>query len=104
MYRYYPLSNGVDYFFKINYSRYALEALTKQSRRLFRVEVTHLYHFIDDNWMCIAKKGIFQFNKESKLFEKCFDIEKGSRPLNFCQTEDGIIYSESTFITLNVNQ
>ena len=62
------------------------------TRRLFRAEIRSLYHFQNDTWMCIAKKGIFRYNVESKLFEKCCDIEKGSRPMNLCQADDGTIY------------
>lgn len=62
------------------------------SRRLLRAEITHMYHFQNDTWMCIAKKGLFRYNKETILFEKCCDIEKGSRPMNLCQGNDGTIY------------
>ncbi len=70
----------------------ALLSHFKLTRRLFRAEITHLYHFQNDTWMCIAKKALFRYNKESKLFEKCCDIEKGSRPMNLCQANDGTIY------------
>ena len=62
------------------------------SRRLFRAEITHLYHFQNDTWMCIAKKGIFKYKKENNRFEKICSIEKGSRPMNLCQVHDGTIY------------
>ena len=61
-------------------------------RRLLRAEITHIYHFQNDIWMCIAKRGLFRYNKETKLFEKCCSIEKGSRPMNLCQGNDGTIY------------
>ena len=44
------------------------------TRRLFRAEITHLYHFQNDTWMCIAKNGIFKYNNKNLLFEKCCDI------------------------------
>ena len=62
------------------------------TRRLFRAEITHLYHFQHDNWMCIAKKALFRYNSGSGLFEKCHVIEKGARPMNLCQGNDGTIY------------
>lgn len=62
------------------------------TRRLFRAEIRNLYHFQNDTWMCIAKKAIFRYNPTSKLFEKCCDIEKGSRPMCLCQANDGTIY------------
>ena len=42
--------------------------------------------------MCIAKKALFKLNKSSGIFEKCHDIEKGSRPMNLCQAQNGTIY------------
>jgi len=42
--------------------------------------------------MCIAKKAIFKYNSTSGFFEKCCNIEKGSRPMNLCQGGDGTIY------------
>lgn len=72
--------------------KYTLLSYFKLTHRLFRAEISHLYHFQNDNWMCIAKKGIFRFNKVSKIFEKCCNIERGSRPMNLCQATDGTIY------------
>lgn len=70
----------------------AIFSTNRITRRLFRSEITHLYHFRDDNWMCIAKKALFRYSKKKKLFEKCCEIEKGSRPMNLCQAQDGTIY------------
>ena len=71
------------------YSKWSHFRLT---RRLFRAEITHLYHFRNDTLMCIAKKGIFRLDPAKGVFEKCCHIEKGSRPLNLCQADDGTIY------------
>ncbi len=62
------------------------------TRRLFRAEIRSLYHLQNNDWICIAKKGLFRYNKKNNLFEKCCDIEKGSRPMNLCQGNDGTIY------------
>lgn len=70
----------------------SLLAVSKLTRRFFRAEITHLYHFQNDNWICIAKKALFKYNNKSGLFEKCHTIEKGSRPMNLCQGHDGTIY------------
>lgn len=67
-------------------------ASNKLTRRLFRAEIRALYQFRNDTWMCIAKKGIFRYNKKANCFEKCCKIEKGSRPMNLCQGNDGTIY------------
>lgn len=89
---YYPNIQKLELFSEINDNKNKFLSKNHITRRLFRAEITHLYHFQYDTWMCIAKKGIFRYNKDSKLFEKCCDIEKGSRPMNLCQGSDGTIY------------
>lgn len=90
---YYNLeANKLDYFSRLADEKNGSLSFCRLLRRLFRAEITHLYHFQNDTWMCIAKKGLFRYNKESGLFEKCCDIEKGSRPMNLCQAQDGTIY------------
>lgn len=89
---FFPSTGKVKYFSRLSDGLNNFFAAFKYTRRLFRAEITHLYHFQDDTWMCIAKKGIFRYNKDSKLFEKCCNIEKGSRPMNLCQGGDGTIY------------
>lgn len=84
--------NECHYFSKLQDVKNSILSSFFLSRRLFRAEITHLYHFQHDTWMCIAKKALFRFNKETGLFEKCHDIEKGSRPMNLCQGDDGTIY------------
>lgn len=92
IYYYYPEQERLAYFSRLDDRKNGIWSRFKLTRRLFRAEITHLYHFQNDTWMCIAKKGIFRYNKDSKLFEKCCDIEKGSRPMNLCQSNDGTIY------------
>ena len=92
LYFFSPETGKTKYFSRLVDGKKGLLAAFKLTRRLFRSEITHLYHFQNDTWMCIAKKGVFRYNKELKLFEKCCDIEKGSRPMNLCQGGDGTIY------------
>lgn len=92
LYYYYPGTEKLVYFSRLEDNENTWKSSFFLTRRLFRAEITHLYHFQRDMWMCIAKKGIFRYNDESKLFEKCCDIEKGSRPMNLCQAKDGTIY------------
>lgn len=92
LYKYNPSTGKKTYFSRLIDGKNGLYSSCRLTRRLFRAEITHLYHFQNDTWMCIAKKGIFRYNKDSKLFEKCCDIEKGSRPMNLCQGSDGTIY------------
>lgn len=92
LYCYNPLSEKKKFFSRLKDGKYAFLSSFRLTRRLFRAEITHLYHFQNDNWMCIAKKALFKLNKRNGLFEKCHDIEKGSRPMNLCQSDDGTIY------------
>ncbi len=86
------LTKEKSIFSKLDDKQNSILASIPITRRLFRAEIRSLYHFQNDTWMCIAKKGLFRYNQESKLFEKCCDIEKGSRPMNLCQGNDGTIY------------
>jgi hypothetical protein len=92
IYKYYPESGKLEYFSRIVDGNNTFKSMFFLTRRLFRAEITHLYHFQNNTLMCIAKKGIFRYDDESKLFEKCCDIEKGSKPMNLCQAKDGTIY------------
>lgn len=92
LYKFFPKENKLVYFSRVADSKYSTFSFFKRASRLLRAEITRLYHFQNDTWMCIAKKGIFRYNSASKLFEKCCHIEKGSRPMNLCQTKDGAIY------------
>lgn len=92
LFKYNVVTGKRIYFSRLMDGKNNLYASFKLTRRLFRAEITHLYHFQHDNWMCIAKKGIFHYNKETDLFEKCCDIERGARPMNLCQSNDGTIY------------
>ena len=92
LYHYNPQTGKKQCFSRLDDRKNSLLSACCLSRRLFRAEITHLYHFQNDTWMCIAKKALFRYNPESKLFEKCCDIEKGSRPMNLCQAKDGSIY------------
>ncbi len=92
LFKYAPVTNKKTHFSFINEKKNNVLSTCRLTRRLFRAEITHLYHFQNNIWMCIAKKGLFRYNLESGVFEKCCDIEKGSRPMNLCQAQDGIIY------------
>lgn len=92
LYRYYPETDKLEYFSEVMDRKNAILSRYKLLRRFFRAEITHLYRFNNDNWMCIGKKALFKFNHKSGKFEKCAIIEKGSRPMNLCQAKDGTIY------------
>lgn len=92
LYHFSPNMGKLRFFARIQDRKNAFFSMFPITRRLFRAEITHLYHFQNDTWMCIAKKALFRYNKGNGLFEKCCDIEKGSRPMNLCQAIDGTIY------------
>lgn len=92
LYKYYPESDRLVYFSKVKDCKNAFLSRFPLTRRLFRAEITHLYHFQGNNWMCIGKKALFKLNHMTGLFEKCATIEKGSRPMNLCQAKNGTIY------------
>ncbi len=92
LYKYDVATQKWSYWSRLVDKKSALLSRFKLSRRLFRAEITHLYHFANDVWMCIAKRAIFRYNPTTKLFEKCCTIEKGSRPMALCQDRGGVIY------------
>lgn len=92
LFYYYPDTGEQKYFSRLNDPKNALCAKMRLLRRLLRAEIRCLYHFQNDIWMCIAKKGIFKYHPDNQLFEKCCEIEKGSRPMCLCQSNDGTIY------------
>lgn len=92
IYRYNIKTKQLSFFSKIRDNKNELLSNFSLLRRLFRAEITHLYHFQDDIWMCIAKNALFKYDKGSGFFEKCCDIEKGVRPMNLCQATNGTIY------------
>lgn len=92
LYFYNPESGQCRPFAKLDDAKNLWLSKSRLTRRLFRAEIRSLYHFQNDTWMCIAKKALFRYNPQSGMFEKCHDIEKGSRPMNLCQGNDGTIY------------
>ena len=71
LYTYDPITDTKKMFSRLVNRKNGILSAFMLTRRLFRAEITHLYHFQNDTWMCIAKKGIFKYNNNSKLFEKC---------------------------------
>lgn len=92
LYKYYPEKRQIEYFSKLVDFKSFILSKNKLIRRLTRAEITKLYHFDNDEWFCIARKAIFRYNHQNRLFERCYTIKRGSRPLNLCQNKDGKIY------------
>lgn len=72
--------------------KYSIYSKTSLFKRLARAEVTGLYILSNNNRLAIAKKGLFLQKFGNKEFEKCFDMPRGSKPLNICIAPSGNIY------------
>jgi hypothetical protein len=81
-------NNKWIYYSKVKDFKYSLLSNFVLLKRLFRAEITNLYSLSDGSQLCIAKKGIFRKSKDKNIFEKCFKIDRGSRPLNLCIDEN----------------
>lgn len=92
LYKYDIESQKWQYFSRLLDFKYSLLSLFSFTKRLFRAEITHLYKFKNDTWMCIAKKGIFKLDIRTQKFKKYFLIKRGSRPMNLCQDNNGVVY------------
>lgn len=91
------LSNGYlihfqDGSYKIADGKYYLPSRFALTRRFLRAEITGLYTLTNGDYIAVAKKSLFFQKKESKSFEKCFAIPKGSKPLNLCFAPSGNIF------------
>ena len=62
------------------------------SRRLVRAEITALYLLRNGSEIAIAKGGLFRKGKDANNYKKCFDIPRGSKPLNICVVPNGHIF------------
>lgn len=102
LYRYNPKTHNAEIFGKLNDPKSALASKFRLTRRALRAEVTHLYHFGED-WFCIARKAIFKLNKDCKTFEICRRIDRGSRPMNLCQSKSGAIFYGEYFFNPEQN-
>ncbi|MGI6718668.1 MAG: hypothetical protein ACOX4D_05950 [Bacteroidales bacterium] len=92
LYKYDVLNDKWSLFGTLQDKKYYLFSKFKITRRLLRAEITKLYKFNNNLYICIAKKSLFKFNSNNNKFEKCLNIMKGSRPLNICQDSKGVLY------------
>lgn len=72
--------------------KYTLLSRFALTRRLLRAEITGLYTLANGDQIAIAKKGLFLREKDGEVFEKCFAMPRGSKPLNLCIAPSGNIY------------
>lgn len=71
--------------------KYALTSYFFLTRRLFRAEVTGLYN-INESTILVAKKGLFLKEPDCNIYEKCFNLQRGSKPLNLSVLPNGHIF------------
>lgn len=81
-----------QYFGKISDGKYSIVSRFRMLSRLLRAEVQYFKVLNSGQLICVAKKGIFRLNKETGVFEKCFNITRGTRPLNLCEDREGNVY------------
>jgi len=73
--------------------KYGLIANTSRLlARLLRTEITYLLVLKDGSRVAIGKKGIFYARKNEKIYKKTFHVSRGTRPLNMCVDNKGILY------------
>ncbi|GAB1405498.1 MAG: hypothetical protein PHX54_05405 [Lentimicrobiaceae bacterium] len=60
--------------------------------RLLRLEIYFMKTLSDGTLLGIARKGLFRLRPGQNKFEKCFNISRGTRPMNFAEDEFGNIY------------
>ena len=72
--------------------KYSIHSKIWLFKRLARAEVTGLYILPNNNLLAIAKKGLFLQKHGNIDLEKCFDIPRGSKPLNLCIAPSGNVY------------
>lgn len=92
IFRFDVAKNKWEYFSKISDNKNFYLSKFSLIKRFFRAEITKLYKFDDDLMICIAKKGIFKYDVKTKLFQKTIHVARGSRPLNLCRDNNGILY------------
>ena len=77
---------------RIRNGMFSLLSFFSCTRRFFRAEITGLYT-LENGWrLAIAKKGLYLCDKGCDIFELCFAIPRGSKPLNLCFAPSGNIY------------
>lgn len=78
----------------------AFFSCTGLTRRLTRSEITKYYQLKNGIELCIARKGIFRKEMGSDVFNKTFNVVRGSRPINICEDVDGKLYFGEYFANM----
>lgn len=87
----YLLEHGNESF-RIIDGKYGLLSRFGMTRRFFRAELTGLYQLRSGDIIAVAKKGLFLQKGGKGSFIRCFDIPRGSKPLNICIVPSGKVF------------
>lgn len=97
----YQLSDGENGYY-VRDGKYGLLSRNKFFRRLVRAEITELYEIGCEEFLVVAKKGLFLKKKAKSTFEKVFAVPRGSKPLNICTAATtGNLYFGEYFQNMN---
>lgn len=80
--------------------RYSFFSKFRLTRRFMRAEINNFYELADGTRLVIARKGVFRCEKGEKIFRKCFNVTRGSRPMNLCVTPSGEIFFGEYFANM----
>lgn len=101
LYKYYfDGKRSREYVGRIADCKYAPFSEFSLTRRFMRAEITALYHLADGSSLAIARKGIFRCERGEKIFRKCFNVKRGSRPMNLCVNPSGEIFFGEYFANM----
>lgn len=92
IFRFNRKENRWHFFGKIKDRKFSCLSRFRLLSRLFRAEVYFLKTMKNGQQVCIAKKGVFIRNRNTGVFEKSFDILRGTRPFNICEDDKGNIF------------
>ena len=97
---YFDKSTKREYIGRVADWKYSFFSEFKLTRRFMRAEINNFYELADGSRLVIARKGIFRCESGEKVFRKCFNVQRGSRPMNLCITPGGEIYFGEYFANM----
>lgn len=101
LFKYHFATKKYEFLGNVNDRMHSLLSNFFLTRRLFRSEITNIYSLSNGDKLVIAKKGIFHCKNGKKVFQKCFDVSRGSRPMNLVVTPDDQIYFGEYFANMD---
>lgn len=77
---------------EIDDNKFKLVSKCRFFRRLLRAEIVHLYGLSNNDYIALAKKGLFAKRENGDAIKKVFSLPRGSKPLNICTLPNGHVY------------